>query len=160
MHQENAYWYGETVSGGLLGGINSHAYVEGDPVSLVDPEGLKTFQCTKPLNALGANWGAKAYSNAPLLYHQYSCVVGKDGKVTCGGQDRGEKGAGKPSNDIFNPPGGQCKETEPDNTCFEVCMVNEWNKPRPNYGIPFGTDCQEYDDDVNAKCKKQCNQKK
>lgn len=35
-------------------------------------------------------------------------------------------------------------------------MEAEWNKPRPMYGIPFGTDCQEYDDKVNETCRKQC----
>ena len=41
---------------------------------------------------------------------------------------------------------GQCEETQPDNACFEQCLIDEWAKPRPKYGIPFGTDCQEYDD--------------
>lgn len=129
-------------------------------MSLTDPLGLKTLQCTKPLNALGPKWGATGYKYGPMLYHQYSCVVGKDGKVTCGGQDRGENGEGKPSKDVLNPLGGQCKETQPDNNCFERCLITEWAKPRPKYGIPFGTDCQEYDDDVNKICMKQCKIKK
>lgn len=90
----------------------------------------------------------------PAAYHQYSCVVDKDGKSTCGGQDRGEGGKGKPSNDSMDK--GTCKETQPDNTCYEKCMTDEWKKPRPDYGIPIGTDCQEYDDNTNKLCLKQC----
>ena len=46
--------------------------------------------------------------------------------------------------------------TQPDNDCLEQCLIDEWTKPRPKYGIPFGTDFQEYDDDVNARCRNRC----
>lgn len=52
--------------------------------------------------------------------------------------------------------GERCKEIEPDNDCFEQCLIGEWDKPRPQYGIPVGTDCQEYDDKVVSGCRKQC----
>lgn len=87
------------------------------------------------------------------MYHQYSCVV-RGGKVICGGQDRGDDGQGIPTNDSMDA--GQCKQTQPDNDCFEKCLNDEWAKPRPPYGIPFGTDCQEYDNDVNSRCRKKC----
>jgi RHS repeat-associated protein len=150
--------YVESDPIGLEGGLNTYTYADNVPTVLTDPLGLKTLRCTKPLNALGPKWGPLGYRYGPALYHQYSCVV-RNGKVICGGQDRGDDGVGKPSTDSMGA--GQCRETQPDNDCFEKCLVDEWAKPRPKYGIiPFGTDCQDYDDDVNTRCRKQCNVKK
>ena len=75
MLQGKASWYDECASGGLLGGINTYAYVGGNPISMVDPEGL---DATSLINTSGnrrfsdgptnGNWGGKCWSGG-----QYSC---------------------------------------------------------------------------------------
>ena len=80
--------------------------------------------------------------------------------MTCGGQDqRGKKwydpfhGPGRPSNDGYNEP--TCKLAERDDKDLEDCVLKRFNGPRPPYGIPFGTDCQEWTDQVLKDCKDQ-----
>ncbi len=142
---------------GLGGGLNTYIYAENNPVIFSDPLGLKTLVCTKPLDALGGDGtrsGPDIWGNP--LYHQYICV--KNGKVTvCGGQDRsdGSWGPGKPSNDKYDPK--RCEEEEPGNACIEQCLISEFGKPRPWYGLfGPGTNCQEWVDDTLRKCRKQC----
>jgi RHS repeat-associated protein len=141
----------------FFGGFNFYTYVDNDPVDWTDPTGLKTYECTAPLHV-----APKLYHKVPLMYHEYLCVVGPDGKPVCVGQDRSGNAAwspGKPSDDTMEA--GQCKEKDPDNQCIEQCILAEGAKPRPRYGIgPQGTDCQEWADDTLSKCEKQCGKKK
>jgi hypothetical protein len=41
LHQENPHQYDELASGRLVGGLNTYAYVAGNPISNTDPEGLQ-----------------------------------------------------------------------------------------------------------------------
>jgi len=131
--------------------------VLGDPVGLVDSEGLKSYQCTKPIGMFGGDGrrsGPDIWGNP--FYHQYSCVLDSNGSI-CGGLDRTGNflGApGVPSNDNYKSE--LCDEIEDSTPCFEKCLKNNWKKSRPWYGFPFGTDCQEYDDDLHDKCRKIC----
>ena len=150
---------------GLEGCMNTYAYADGSPTMKTDPLGLATFMCTKPLHALGGEGsrsGPDIWGNP--LYHQYLCINDGKGGYTCGGQDqRGQKwydpisGPGKPSNDKYDPQ--TCEQKEPDNNCIEQCLVKKFAGPRPRYGIPFGTDCQEWSDDALKDCQKQCKKK-
>ncbi|MFO0775967.1 MAG: RHS repeat-associated core domain-containing protein [Nitrospiraceae bacterium] len=141
---------------------NLYQYTGSNPIKYTDPTGLETYRCRRPLRGdPGANQRNGPDICGNPFYHQYSCTRDPNGRLVCGGQ--GFSGAnflstaGKPTSpekDYFSSD--SCRESEGNNSCFEQCLQYEWMQPRPRYGIPFGTDCQEYDNDVNARCRKVC----
>jgi RHS repeat-associated protein len=145
---------------GLQGGINTYAYVEGNPISSVDPLGLASWYCQRPL---GKPPGTKG---PPLLNHQYICVKMKNGVISCGGlTTNGNSLSGiprltTPKEDYYHAD--SCKEVDDDkDDCFEQCVLTNFAKPnKPRYGIGPLTDCQEYADDLYYGCKIMCNLKK
>jgi RHS repeat-associated protein len=147
---------------GLKGGLSTYGYGDGAPLGKKDAHGLATYMCRKPLHACGNTGNERCFADIPgnPFYHQYLCVIEPNGNVTCGGQDRAGNpfsSAGKPSEDYypFNRP-DMCRNEDP-RECVDKCVQRRVRSPeRPRYGIPFGTDCQEWSDDVLLQCRNEC----
>ena len=146
---------------GFEAGINFYSYVLNNPVNYVDPYGLKAWLCKKPLHSLGGQ-GQRSGPDRPgnPLFHQYVCVE-RNGVMTCGGQDRSGSAISSPGTpsqgDNFDPANCEPIDTTP---CQDTCMVNRLSNPaRPRYGIPFGTDCQEFAGGMAGSCQVPCNGK-
>jgi len=145
---------------GLSGGVNTYGYALANPVMNTDPLGLDTFMCTAPLHSMGGEGersGPDIWGNP--FYHQYLCVSNPDGSYTCGGQDRSGSAFGSPGKpsqgDIYIPQ--SCNNESQNDSCLDKCVSDKITNPkRPKYGIPFGTDCQEWADNTFQQCVKSC----
>ncbi len=142
---------------GFAGGDeNLFRYVLNNPLRWIDPDGLSTFICRRPLKKWKKERGT--------AFHEYPCVVNPTtGKKTCSSTT--PKGffllfPGRPTTpedgDVYDPK--KCREVEPDNICMDSCMEkNMSSSSRPQYGYPGpGTDCKEYSRDLVENCRKQC----
>ncbi|EJN4449343.1 rhs element protein RhsC, partial [Escherichia coli] len=157
---------------GLKGGWNFYQYPL-NPISNIDPLGLETLKCIKPLHSMGGTGersGPDIWGNP--FYHQYLCVPDGKGDYTCGGQDqRGESkgdglwGPGKASNDT-KEAAGRCDLVETDNSCVENCLKGRFKEVRPRYSVlpdiftPINLglfkNCQDWSNDSLETCKMKC----
>ncbi|EFO3630621.1 RHS repeat protein, partial [Escherichia coli] len=157
---------------GLKEGWNFYQYPL-NPISNIDPLGLETLKCIKPLHSMGGTGersGPDIWGNP--FYHQYLCVPDGKGDYTCGGQDqRGESkgdglwGPGKASNDT-KEAAGRCDLVETDNSCVENCLKGKFKEVRPRYSVlpdiftPINLglfkNCQDWSNDSLETCKMKC----
>ncbi|MGB7799584.1 RHS repeat-associated core domain-containing protein, partial [Buttiauxella sp.] len=158
---------------GLAGGWNTYIYPL-NPLLEIDPLGLETQRCIKPLHSLGGTGersGPDIWGNP--FYHQYLCVPDGKGGHICGGQDqRGEKwydgfwGPGKSSVDKLDDA-GKCETVESDNKCIEECLKRKFSGSRPRYSVlpdlftpvrlGLLKNCQDWSNDSFNSCKQKCN---
>lgn len=150
---------------GLAGGINTYAYVAGDPLGKIDPLGL-VFYCTAPLHA----WPGGDLNGVGPFHHAFLC---DSSRSVCGGQDRIGNALlshGRPSEgDRYNPD--RCEKL-PDSDCINRCVIEEIQSPRrPSYtvlynpigsilalfDIPVTQNCQDWAKTTYLRCGIQCN---
>ncbi|EDI2546163.1 RHS repeat-associated core domain-containing protein [Salmonella enterica subsp. enterica serovar Koketime] len=161
---------------GLKGGWNLYQYPV-NPVQYIDPLGLETLKCIKPLHSMGGTGersGPDIWGNP--FYHQYICIPDGVGGHKCGGQDqRGEVfgdgmwGPGKASNDSVEGA-ANCEQVESDNKCIESCIEEKIAGPRPRYTVlpdmfslfRTGTfkNCQDWSNDTLDDCRMKCSKNK
>jgi RHS repeat-associated protein len=154
--------YIESDPSGLDGGLNTYLYVYASPLHLIDPMGLTSWYCKRPL---GGKPGSKGQ-------HHYICVTLPNGKIKCDSTSPGfnyptwpwapEPGIpSDPNKDYYDST--SCEWVERDNDdCVEKCLLDRWNRPRPLYTVvgPFGTNCQEYSTGIKLDCMMECFRKK
>ncbi len=142
---------------GIEGGLNTYLYVDAEPVLVSDVSGLQAARCRRTLGSLPGG-----QLNGRATQHWYSCRYVGQGRWICGGQTASGSIAGSagmpttPETDYYVE--SACTPVRNGTSCFENCLQEQWDQSRPYYSVfPFvGTQCQQYDEDVNARCRAQC----
>ncbi|MCP3669245.1 MAG: RHS repeat-associated core domain-containing protein [Gammaproteobacteria bacterium] len=179
LHYNYFRYYDSGVGGyvtsdpiGLRGGVNAYSYAIQNPGNMIDPVGLTTYECKRPLGGTPGP-DLRNYLDIPgnPLYHQYNCVTTKNG-MKCDStspapgygdsiwpkpaRDRDPGVPSDPKKDYYDPRACEVLEDDGDD-CIEKCLEKKWGQPRPPYGVGItGTDCQEYSDDTYSDCFTEC----
>jgi len=125
-------------------------------MNLVDPFGLFTSKCWRPIRVPGIG------EHGPKL-HEFLCVTHWDGSVTCGSMAQTTANVfGGPSAPTSETANDTCESVAPppgQSNCMDDCVEGELNSPlRPPYDLrhKVGTDCQAYSENVLNTCYAEC----
>ena len=138
-------------------GLNFYAYVDNDPLSLVDPSGLEVQECFRPMR------GAPSVSHPVLYSSQAAAAYGFAPKGAWGYVSPWFKVPGKIDEEFpYNPDGTPKREyscsTVSTDDCVERCVVRKARDARkkpPKYNLGK-YQCNNWTEAILSQCKWEC----
>ena len=150
---------------GLKGGTNTYTYAINAPTHAIDPRGLDTYRCVRPMKPfVGVNWKPGPY------YHEYVCVYDDlRGGTICGSITATGYVVNSPARrttpsdgDVYEPT--RCERVLAPNACIESCILDMLAGALPVYDVlasvrqrrPGTGNCQTFTRDAIQGCVQRC----
>lgn len=144
---------------GLLGGLNTYAYVGANPISIKDPLGLDN-----PGMGPYGSWSSQSVSVCSRIWHPHTFIC-------VGGNCSGKYPSGNPfyspgeiRDDSPNKTSASCSAVPPggcDQDIFVRCVANRIGNrgPTGNYYTYMVGNCGDWSEEVITQCRNECTKK-